>query len=59
MIVAGIELSSDSPVFLTALGFHVLAGMACVGSGAVAMLSAKLMSSFSKSAIQRSGPMTG
>lgn len=28
-------------MFLTALGFHVLAGMACVGSGAVAMLSAK------------------
>jgi len=39
--VAGIELSSDAPLFLTALGFHVLAGMACVGSGALAMLSRK------------------
>jgi hypothetical protein len=40
--VAGIEVPSTSPVFLTITGFHVLMGLACVVSGAVAMLSPKL-----------------
>jgi uncharacterized membrane protein len=40
-IVAGIEIPSTSPVFLTVVGFHVLVGLACVVAGAVAMLSEK------------------
>jgi len=39
--VAGIEIPSDSPIFLAALGVHVLAGIFCVGAGFVAMLSRK------------------
>src|SRR5215510_14796856 len=39
--VAGIEIPSDSPVFLAVLGAHVLFGLACVVSGVVAMLSSK------------------
>jgi len=39
--VAGLEIPSDSPVFLAALGAHVLFGLACVGVGVVAMLSRK------------------
>jgi hypothetical protein len=39
--VAGIEIPSDSPVFLAALGVHVLFGLSCVGAGVVAMLSRK------------------
>lgn len=40
-VVAGIEIPSTSPVFLTIVGFHVLVGLACVISGAIAMLSPK------------------
>lgn len=40
-IVAGIEVPSVSPVFLTMVGFHVIAGMACVIVGMIAMLSEK------------------
>src|SRR5262245_14496901 len=39
--VAGIEIPSDSPIFLAALGVHVLAGLTCVVLGIVAMLSRK------------------
>jgi len=39
--VAGIEIPSDSPVFLAALGAHVLFGISCVGAGVGAMLSGK------------------
>jgi uncharacterized membrane protein len=40
-IVAGLPIPSASPVFLTAVGFHLLAGLLCVAPGAVAMLSRK------------------
>jgi uncharacterized membrane protein len=40
-IVAGIEVSSTSPLFLTVVGIHVVFGLACVIAGAVAMLSPK------------------
>ena len=40
-IVAGIEVPSTSPLFLTVVGLHVLMGLACVVVGAVAMLSPK------------------
>lgn len=39
--VAGIEIPSDSPVFLAALGAHILFGLSCVVTGVVAMLSRK------------------
>ena len=39
--ILGIEVPSTDPVFLTVVGFHVLAGLVCVVTGAVAMLSAK------------------
>ena len=39
--VAGIEIPSDSPVFLAALCVHVLFGLSCVVAGVVAMLSRK------------------
>ncbi len=39
--VAGIEIPSDSPFFLAALGVHVLAGLSCVVIGVAAMLSRK------------------
>jgi hypothetical protein len=38
---AGLELPSDSPLFIGVLGFHILLGLACVILGIVAMLSAK------------------
>jgi len=38
---AGLPIPSTSPVFLTAVGLHVLAGLTCVASGVVAMLSRK------------------
>ncbi len=41
IIVAGIEVPCDSPIFLTVLGLHVLFGLACVVTGPVAMLSKK------------------
>lgn len=40
-IVLGIPIPSTSPLFLTVVGFHVAAGLACVIAGAVAMLSRK------------------
>ena len=40
-IVAGIEVPSVSPVFLIVVGFHVVAGTACVIVGIIAMLSRK------------------
>src|SRR6202795_4221706 len=39
--VAGIEIPSTSPVFLTVVGVHILLGLACVVTGAIAMLSPK------------------
>jgi hypothetical protein len=40
-IVAGIEVPSTSPIFLTIVGLHVLLGIVCVVTGAIAMLSPK------------------
>jgi hypothetical protein len=40
-VIAGIEIPSTSPVFLTLVGFHVVVGLACVVTGAVVMLSRK------------------
>ena len=40
-IVAGIEIPSVSPVFLTVVGIHVVLGIACVTAGLIAMLSEK------------------
>jgi hypothetical protein len=40
-IVLGIPIPSTSPVFLAAVGLHVLVGLVCVVAGAVAMLSPK------------------
>src|SRR6266849_7332017 len=40
-IVAGIEVPSVSPVFLTVVGFHVVVGIVCVIGGILAMLSEK------------------
>src|SRR5579863_9138244 len=39
--VAGIEVPSTSPIFLTIVALHVLLGLACVITGAVAILSPK------------------
>ena len=40
-VILGIVVPSTDPVFLTVVGFHVLAGLVCVVTGAVAMLSTK------------------
>jgi uncharacterized membrane protein len=40
-IVAGIEIPSTSPIFLTIVGLHFFVGVACVVAGAIAMLSPK------------------
>jgi hypothetical protein len=40
-IVLGIPVPSTDPVFLTLVGFHVVLGITCVISGAIAMLSYK------------------
>ncbi len=40
-VVGGIPIPSTSPIFLSAVGVHVLFGLACVVTGAVAMLSPK------------------
>jgi hypothetical protein len=40
-VVAGIDIPSTDPVFLTVVGGHVLLGLACTVTGAVAMLSQK------------------
>jgi hypothetical protein len=39
--IFGLEIPSDSPVFLTVLGFHVLAALVGVVTGLIAMLSQK------------------
>jgi hypothetical protein len=39
--IAGIEIPSTSPVFLTIVGFHILLGLTCVVTGFVAMVSPK------------------
>jgi hypothetical protein len=39
--IAGIEIPSTNPVFLAVVGIHVLLGLACVVTGAAAMLSEK------------------
>ncbi len=41
VIVAGIPLPSDAPLFLALVGLHVAAGLVCVVAGALAMLSRK------------------
>ncbi|WP_298259978.1 hypothetical protein [Bradyrhizobium sp.] len=40
-VIAGIEIPSANPVFLTIVGIHILLGLACVVTGAIAMLSEK------------------
>lgn len=40
-VVLGIPIPSTSPVFLTVVFIHVVAGLGCVASGAIAMLSEK------------------
>jgi hypothetical protein len=40
-IVAGIEIPSTNPMFLTVVGVHVLLGLTCTVTGAIAMLSQK------------------
>ena len=39
--LAGIDIPSTNPVFLTVVGIHILLGLACVVTGAIAMLSQK------------------
>jgi cell division protein FtsW (lipid II flippase) len=39
--ILGIQIPSTDPVFLTIVGFHILIGLACVISGAVAIFSRK------------------
>ena len=39
--IAGIEIPSTSPVFLTLVGLHILLGLTCVVTGFVAMMSRK------------------
>jgi hypothetical protein len=39
--VAGVEIPSDSTIFLAVLGVHILFGLSCVGAGVGAMLSRK------------------
>lgn len=39
--IAGIQVPSTSPIFLAIVALHVLLGLACVLTGAVAMLSPK------------------
>jgi hypothetical protein len=41
IVVVGIPIPSSSPVFLALVGIHVVAGLTCVITGLVAMLSAK------------------
>jgi hypothetical protein len=40
-IVAGFEIPSTNPMFLAVVGVHILLGLACVVTGAIAMLSQK------------------
>jgi hypothetical protein len=39
--LAGIEIPSTNPVFLTVVGVHILLGLVCTVTGAIAMLSPK------------------
>ena len=39
--VAGIEIPSTNPIFLAVVGVHILLGLACTVTGAIAMLSQK------------------
>ncbi len=39
--ILGLEIPSTDPLFLTALGFHIAAGLVCAAAGAAAMLSDK------------------
>jgi hypothetical protein len=39
--VAGIQIPSDNPVFLTVAGIHIALGLACAVAGVIAMLSPK------------------
>jgi len=39
--LAGIEIPSTHPVFLTVVGIHILLGLACTVTGVIAMLSQK------------------
>ena len=41
IIVAGIVIPCDAPVFLTIVGLHILIALVCIVTGAVAMLSEK------------------
>jgi uncharacterized membrane protein len=41
IVIAGLEVPCDSPVFLTVLAVHVPFGLVCVVTGIVAMLSMK------------------
>jgi hypothetical protein len=40
-VIAGIAIPSTDPVFLTVVGVHILLGLACTVTGAIAMLSQK------------------
>jgi hypothetical protein len=40
-VIVGIQIPSTSPIFLTIVGLHVAVGLACVVTGAVAMMSPK------------------
>ena len=52
-IIAGMPIPSTSPLFLSVVGFHVLAGLLCTITGVVAMLSNK-----TRADIQTLGPST-
>src|SRR5688572_2239155 len=40
-VIAGIEIPSTAPLFLTIIGIHVLLGLSCVVAGFIAMVSPK------------------
>jgi hypothetical protein len=42
IVIGGIPLPSDAPLFLAFIGLHVAAGLVCVIAGVIAMLSRKL-----------------
>jgi len=43
VVILGVEVPDSRPVFLVALGVHVVAGLTCVVSGALAATAAKRM----------------
>jgi hypothetical protein len=47
--IVGLDLPSDSPLFLSVLSVHVLFGLTCVVLGIVAMLSEKRRSAHGNS----------